>query len=255
MEDLSSPEYLLSAARTIVETYVQGAPVPTEPRFELVPIGEGRFKVETNFDFAELNRIYHQEIPVTHSSLDAAYILSHIMEARKMLEEAAQNDAELAASPVYCHLTALKVETALTLRTKSAQNISAFQDLVFDSGRSIADAINTKSRALDDILPILDRATKFREWLHSRHPDADLVNEYFRAVTTETWIDKLPNKVMRWSLFTGAGVAIDLLGAGGVGILAGVSLSAADAFLVDRIASGWKPDRFVNGPLRRFIKT
>ena len=163
MEDLSLPGYPLSAARTIMETYIQGAPLPADPQFELALIGEGKFKVETNFDFAGLNRIYHQEIPVTHSSLDAAYILSHIMEARKMLEEAAQSDAELAVSPVYSNLTALKVETALRLRTKSAQNISAFQDLVFDSGRTIADAINTKSRTLHDVLPVLERATQFRD--------------------------------------------------------------------------------------------
>jgi hypothetical protein len=252
MEDLSSPGYPLSAARTIVETYIQGASFPADRQFDLVPIGEGKFKVETNFDFAGFNRIYHQKIPVTHSSLDAAYILSHIMEARKMLEEAAQSGAELAVSPVYSNLTALKVETALHLRTKSAQNISAFQDLVFDSGRSIADAINTKSRTLHDVLAVLERATQFREWLQPRQPDADLVKEYFRAVTAETWIDKLPSKIMRWSLFTGAGVAMDLLGAGGIGTAGGVLLATADTFLLDRIAKGWKPDQFVNGPLRRF---
>ena len=88
-----------------------------------------------------------------------------------------RSGAELAVSPVYSNLTALKVETALHLRTKSAQNISAFQDLVFDSGRSIADAINTKSRTLHDVLAVLERATQFREWLQSRQPDADLVKE------------------------------------------------------------------------------
>jgi hypothetical protein len=72
-----------------------------------------------------------------------------------------------------------------------------------------------------------------------------------RMQNAETLIDKLPHKIIRWSLFTGAGVAIDLLGAGGIGTAGGVLMSAADSFLVDRIAKGWKPVQFVNGPLRR----
>lgn len=254
MEDLSSPGYPLRAARMIVETYNRGVSLPPDPQFELVPIDEVKFRIQTNLDFAKLNLIYHQNIPATHSTLDAGYILSHIMEGRKMIEGAAQSDAELAVSPVYSNLIALKLETSLRLRTKSAQGICAFQDLIFDSGRSIADAINSKSTPLHEILPVLERATQFREWLQSRRPDADLVKEYFRAVTAQTWIDKLPTKVMRWSLFTGAGLGLDLLGAGGFGTMGGIALGAADTFLIDRIIKGWKPDQFVNGPLKSLLE-
>jgi hypothetical protein len=41
-----------------------------------------------------------------------------------------------------------------------------------------------------------------------------LVKNYFRAVTEQTWRDKLPTEAVRWSLFTGAGLIVDVLGAG-----------------------------------------
>lgn len=251
-EDLTSPGYLHDAVRSILEMYVPGH-FPSDLRFEINVVEGKRFRIETNLDFVALNRTYHQIIPATHSSLDAPYVLSHMMEARKMLENSAAAGTELAVSPVYSRLTSLKLESVIRNRQRSAEGIAAFQDLVFDEGRSVADAINNGVRRLEDVLPVLSKAQKFREWLHTRQPDADLVKEYFRAVTSESWIDKLPNKLMRWSVFTGAGITLDVLGAGGIGTAVGVALGAADTFFIDSIVKGWKPDRFVNASLKEFI--
>lgn len=40
---------------------------------------------------------------------------------------------------------------------------------------------------------------------------------------------------------------------GGLGTLGGVALSALDSFVLDRMLKGWKPNQFVEGPLRRFL--
>jgi AcrR family transcriptional regulator len=252
-EDLKSPGYLNDAVHAILETYVPGK-FPSDAKFEIIPVEAEKFRIGTNLDFAALNEIYHQRVPATHSSLDVAYILSHIMEARKMLENSANSDAELAVSPVYSRLTSLKLESAIYSRQQSSENIDAFQNLVFENGRNIADTVNSDPRRLEEVLPVLNRAERFRDWLRKRQPDADLVKEYFRAVTSDSWIDKLPNKFMRWSLFTGAGIVLDILGAGGIATATGVALGAADTFLVDRIVKGWKPDRFVNASLKEFVQ-
>ena len=252
-EDLRSPGYLNEAVRAILETYVPGG-LPSNATFEIIPLGAEKFRVGTNLDFAALNRIYHQRIPATHSSLSTPHILGHIMLARKMLENSADAGAELAVSPVYSRLTSLKLESAILSRQQSAENLSAFQDLVFEDGRSIADAINSGARRLEEVLPVLERAEGFRDWLRTRQPDADLVKEYFRAVTAESWIDKLPNKFMRWSVFTGAGITLDVLGAAGIGTAVGVALGAADTFFLDRILKGWKPNRFVNASLKELVE-
>lgn len=71
---------------------------------------------------------------------------------------------------------------------------------------------------------------------------------------TTIGLDKLPAKSVRWSLFTGAGIGLDALGAGGIGTTAGVALSALDSFVIDKILKGWKPHHFVEGDLKGFIK-
>jgi hypothetical protein len=37
------------------------------------------------------------------------------------------------------------------------------------------------------------------------------------------------------------------------GIAAGVGLNAADYYLIDRLIKGWKPNQFLEGPLKNFL--
>lgn len=104
-----------------------------------------------------------------------------------------------------------------------------------------------------DVVAILPKAAKFKEWLHSDAPQRDVVKAYFREVIAPTWIDKLPSKVVRWFVFTGAGIGLDIIGAGGLGTVAGVGLGVVDSFLLDRLIRGWKPSQFVDDHLRKLI--
>jgi hypothetical protein len=66
-------------------------------------------------------------------------------------------------------------------------------------------------------------------------------------------MDGLPAKSLRWLIFTGAGL---LLGGipGAVGLVASTLSGASDTFLVDHLVRGWKPNQFVEGPLREFVE-
>ncbi len=55
-----------------------------------------------------------------------------------------------------------------------------------------------------------------------------------------------PMKVIRFLIFTGGGLLVPALAA--------LGLSAADAFVVDRLLGGWRPNQFVNGPLKGFAR-
>ncbi|MFH0980414.1 MAG: hypothetical protein V2A79_02615 [Planctomycetota bacterium] len=37
------------------------------------------------------------------------------------------------------------------------------------------------------------------------------------------------------------------------GLVVGATLGAVDAFLVEKVAGGWRPNQFVDGPLRGFV--
>lgn len=103
------------------------------------------------------------------------------------------------------------------------------------------------------MLNILPKSKQFHEWLQSQHPDQDVIKTYFQDVIRTTWVDRLPAKSVRWILFTAAGIGADALGAGGLGTMAGIGLSAADTFVLDKILKGWKPNQFVDNSLRQFI--
>jgi hypothetical protein len=49
-------------------------------------------------------------------------------------------------------------------------------------------------------------------------------------------------------------LAIDALGGGGLGTAAGLAISAGDAFILNSIIGGWKPNQFIDNQLRTFVK-
>jgi hypothetical protein len=254
-EDLTAPDYLPNAVRLALQLNAPEIRVSEELRFEAIPIGDNRFRIETNLDFNILNEIYHRHVPASHSSLSPAYLLSQLLHSRKILEDAAHDDAELAVAPLYETLISSRIHTALSRRAASANEIAAFQQFIFDNGRSVAAVLASKERTFADLLPILEKASKFRGWLRERELTASLVKEYFRAVTEKSWMDKLPTKAVRWSIFTTAGLAIDAIGAGGIGTAGGVLLSAVDALFVDKILQGWKPNQFIENSLSDFVQS
>ena len=93
---------------------------------------------------------------------------------------------------------------------------------------------------------LLKEARKFKDWLQQQEPSVSLIHEYYKALEKETWLDKLPTKAIRFLIFTGGGLLVPALGS--------LGLSAADTFLVDRLLGGWKPNQFVNGPLKDFAR-
>jgi hypothetical protein len=69
----------------------------------------------------------------------------------------------------------------------------------------------------------------------------DLLRAYYQETIKDSWAERLPAKSARWGIFTGVGLAVDVIGGGGLGTLAGVAVSAVDSFLADKLIKGWKP--------------
>lgn len=212
----------------------------------------GEFQLKTNIDFVQANLSYHKRIPPSHSSLTTAHLLSMLLIARENLHYSSRFGSEIATSSVNAALLKLKISNLMKAHDKSLNTLTSFQDFMFDNGRSVREAINSGAKSFREVLELAKKAEKFKGWLKNQKPDADLCKEYHREVTSETWVDKLPSKTVRWMLFTGIGLGIDAIGAGGLGTISGVGVGAADQFLLDRLLKGWKPNQFVDGPLREF---
>lgn len=250
--DFRDKDYLRGAVGDLMGYYVPSYRTAEPLMFEISEEEGGGFRVQTNINFTIANTLYNLNVPSTHSSLTPSYILSLLFFSREALAGAADANAELATDPAHSRVLARLLERLIRMRTRSEQEIEAFSDFVFDDARAIREAVNSGERTFRDMIELLERADKFKDWLKGHTADAKLVKEYFRAATSSTWVDRLPAKGVRWGLFTATGLLIDALGAGGIGTAIGVGLGAGDTFLLDHLIKGWKPNQFVEGPLTKF---
>jgi hypothetical protein len=131
--------------------------------------------------------------------------------------------------------------------------VSKFQEFVFDDSRAVSQALRSGTHHLVDLLPIVRNAVKFKKWLQTELVQEDVIKAYFRDAISQTWVDKLPAKSVRWFLLTAAGIGIDTLGAGGVGTAVGAALGLADTLLLDKLVKGWKPNQFIDDYLATLV--
>jgi hypothetical protein len=122
--------------------------------------------------------------------------------------------------------------------------------LTLGNGRAIREAVNSGEVRFSSILKLLENSDRFREWIAGQPADVSLLTAFYDEITKDSWVDKLPPKAIRFSIFSALGYAIDAVGGGGLGTLAGLGVNAVDSFLVDKLIKGWKPHQFVNKSLK-----
>jgi hypothetical protein len=218
-------------------------------RFGTLDIGRG-FPLNTNLDFSKLSEIASIKNELHKPSSLLAMYGTTVAD----LSLWSRFGAEVVANPINALILQARFEPMLVRSQHNKEQIESFQKFTLTEAGDIRECINSGQRSFKDMLPLLDKAAKFSEWLRAQKQDADLVQEYYKKVTEQSWINKLPNKVMRWVLFSSIGLSIDFLaGTGGIGTSIGLAISAFDTFLLERLMSGWKPNQFIEGPLLTFI--
>lgn len=251
-EDLADPVYLESAASRILTEYAPDYVQPSPLRFRVHQTDAG-LALDSNVNFEAANRSYHQRVSPTHSSLSGAYVLATLADVRGLLHFASEHSCEMAAETLKAGILNDKFAGILKASEGSRARIETFQEFVLGDSRAIAEALNARQHGFVDLLELLKRSREFRHWLHKQPADENLVRAYFREATASSWVDRLPPKTARWAVFTGLGVAIDVLGTGGLATVGGIALGAADTFLLDRLLRGWKPNQFIDKDLKEFI--
>ncbi|AEJ00097.1 hypothetical protein Nit79A3_0190 [Nitrosomonas sp. Is79A3] len=210
---------------------------------------EDGFYVDTNIDFTRLNALYHQTVPPQHSSLTEAYFLALIQGAYEATYFAGELNSEVAVHPMEQVVQAGAVDAVVRRHKRSESQIGNFVELTLADGRKIREAVNSGVVTFAAVVKLLKSADKFRHWLKQQPVDANLLRSYYQETIKDSWADRLPTKSVRWSIFTGLGLAADSLGAGGLGTATGVAISAVDSFLLDKLFRGWKPHQFVESDL------
>jgi hypothetical protein len=160
--------------------------------------------------------------------------------------------SEIITNPIQSSIVRLKFAQMLARRDQSVKEIDLFQEINLSNARSISEAINSGERTFSEFLQFLKGADRFKHWLKTVNPDANLLTEYLKASTSETWINRLAPKSVRFVVATGLGLASEALFPSGIGATVGVGVGAIDSLLLDRVLKGWRPSHFVEGPLTRF---
>ena len=202
------------------------------------------FTVETNIDFSAVNSTRPTDLPV----LNAARFMGMVAQATDQLGLASLANADLHTSQLTSVVSRNVMLPVLTQTMRADGNVECFQTMLFDSGHAIADAINSDERSFSELVPILERSRQFKDWLSDHVAATELVHAYYREVSSGTWLTQLPSKTFRWLISTALGLIP------GYGAAVGAAGSFADYFLVDRLMQGWRPNQFVGGPLRNFVR-
>jgi hypothetical protein len=253
--DLPNKEYVRASVRGVLSSLVPEYLQPDPLVFDIVlNKSTGEFGVETNIDFAAANDIYHRGVSSEESSLSEAFILAHILGTRTSLDMASGLSSDLSLGPVSSIIGTNKIASLVNAHQESRSALEHFVEMTVSDCRAISHAVQSGERNFGDVLKLVHSSQKFKDWLAKQDADKNVYDEYCRAVSRVDWADRLPAKSVRWLLFNAAGLALAAVTSPAAGAAVGVGLSAADTFLLDKLLKGWKPNQFVEGPLKEFIR-
>lgn len=250
-KDVLDRQYLESAAKAYLSNKTPSFVLSSGFRFQAMEFSND-FIIDTNLDFDLLNSEHKKKWPLSDQIVTSATILSEIFEARIALGIGANFKGDVIATALTSKLMKLRVSNVLKSLDSAQDELNAFEEWALD-GKNIRDAINNGAKSFDEFLDFLEKSTEFNSWVSGRSDDQSLARDYVREISSKGWLDGLPAKSMRYAVFTGASIITGLLLSTTGGLIAGVGLSAADTFLVDKITKGWRPNHFVNGPLKKFV--
>ena len=213
-----------------------------------------RLIVSTDIDFSHINTIYHKRVPPSHSTIDPGLILAYLCDSEEHLFFSARHQSELAIDPVGSSLVKLRLEQLSNKLDLSEHAKIRFSEIIFDEAKSLRETFNSGNIPIDDIVKVALKSTKFKDWLSKQNDDIDILKEYYNSISSNNILERLPIKSLRWAFFQGLGLSIDSIVNNNIGTIVGTAINIADAFLLDKLTQGWKPNQFVDNELTPLFK-
>ena len=246
LQESFKDETLLRAA---VSTTARHALGPSKPGVAVEVTGlkfdDGGFTFDLDAGWKQLSAEY---LRTRGEPLNKAALLSTLATSLTDLHLASRLGADISTGELGSELLRLKCRELEAATVERLAGISSFQTHVLN-GRDIRTAVNQGERDLNDVMTLLDHAGKFREWIRDQPFETNLVHQYIKEATANTWASNVPLKMIRFLITTFAGAALG----GPVGAGIGMTLGAADVLVMDRVLEGWRPNQFVEGSLDPFV--
>ncbi|MEO8151585.1 MAG: hypothetical protein ABI605_00845 [Rhizobacter sp.] len=241
--DLDDTSFVRAAVNTALGLTLGASSQASALKFDIHDSDLGMY-VFHNIDFQSINArrgaLRPPLDPVTE-----AHLLSHILEARADLALASFYGGDFISSEVTSSIVQLRYAELLRRRQLNEDQRVNFQQVTLPDYPSLRETIDSGQRTFTDFLLLLDKATRFKEWLKTVSVDQGLVRSYMTEISKEGWIQSVPAKTVRY-LFT---LAMDAHSP-----LVGTAATIADSFIVDKLLGGWRPNHFVENRLGPFIQ-
>lgn len=232
--------------------------LPSNIDVQLVQSGDGYYQFDSNLDWSAIRQASASpDYPLT-----GGLLLCCIANMRQNLYFSSQFSSSIAQDPMGEGLTRAKcVDLTAALDYQQAK-IVGFQEVIVHGLTDIREAINSGSCSFREFLELLNEADSFRKWLDSQEPNADLIREYYRELNKKRVMKSPVVKHLRWLIPVTVGLSPVVPGAAAivpdlsvVGPSLAAVLTAADQFVLERFAKGWKPEIFVDDKLRPFVSS
>jgi hypothetical protein len=241
--ELYDNAFLVEAIKATL-SHTEGAFQKGDLKVEIIPTHLG-FHALSNINFDAINLMRSQSAPALEP-LTLAHILQNIFEARVDTALAAHYGGDFQTSRIASAVIAIRSGDLMHRAGLNRDQLSLFQDIVVDGGRSVSEVIDSGERKFSEFLKLIDHSKRFQHWVGQVHPDQSVVTAYLTELSREGWIESLPAKAIRYSMCTIAD-AIEP-------IVLGKATSVVDAFVLDKLLKGWRPNHFVRKRLKPFVE-
>jgi hypothetical protein len=242
-DDLADPAFATEIARMTLERF--GVP-PSEINFRrlnVLPLDNGRFALDTDIDFH-----YLQKYVPSEPQFGQNHLFPGVGDARLDISLAAERNAAFIGNSSNQRIVEMILSKAIGVIPNKDATSRAIYDFISVDTPSVREVINSGARTPREFMDLLGSADTFKKWLNTQNPDKDLIQEMLKEKTKVSWLEKLPVKLARFGIFSGAGFLTDLAAPG-----SSIALGAVDGFLLDKLSKKWRPHFFVENKLRGFL--
>ena len=240
--DLLDQDYVANGSRIIAQELLGTNTLPSDFFFQINSFGE-KFRAETNINFEAISRVQQAKNP-NAGEYTPANITSSLLNASIGLVFAGHYGGDFYTSESESRIIKLRQEHILNRFQIDRSRLTQFQEVVLQGSPSIVDVINRGDRSFEEFLELLSSARKFKHWLKGKSPDESLVAAYLEDITATGWLSRVPGKALRYVIGAAVGV---------IEPAAGLTLSAGDSFLLEKIVSGWRPNHFIESQMKSFV--
>ena len=241
-QDLSDQDYVRRAINAALNLSPGAESLGSLLRFDVLdtPLG---IHVFHNIDFESINARRAAAHPAA-DPLSPALLLNHLLEARADLALASFYGGDFVTSELTSSIVKLRCDDLFRRAQLNTEQRSMFQEVTLPDYPSLREVIDSGQRTFREFLLLLDKSTRFKEWLQTTSVDEGLVRSYMTAMSSHGWIQSTKAKTVRYVITT-------LLS--GDNPITAAAVSAMDALICDKLLSGWRPNHFVEKRLSPFL--